>query len=136
MIVVDASLFVAWLLSEPRRAADEAILDILSSETILVPCHWPDEIANALRRATRTKRFSVDEIEPLAQRVGTFDIEFAEPTLIDEIAGLAKDALHHGLSAYDMIYVRLAQQRRVTLATIDEAMRTAAQRLDIPLLPA
>jgi len=136
LIVVDASLFVAWLLNEPRRTPDEAVWDILTSETLLVPSHWPNEIANALRKAVRTKRLSVDEIAPIAERLGTFDIGCAEPTSVEAIANLAKDAVHHGLSAYDMIYVRLAREHRLPLATIDQAMRAAAQRLDIAVLPA
>lgn len=136
MIVLDASLFVAWLLNEPRHTPEEAVWDTLAAETVLVPSHWPNEIANALRRAVRTKRLGTEEIAPVAARVSTFDIGFAEPTPVEAIADLANDALHYGLSAYDMIYVRLARDHRLPLATVDQAMRAAAQRLDIPLLPA
>jgi predicted nucleic acid-binding protein len=136
LIVVDASLFVAWLLNEPLRTREEAVWDLLSTETVLAPAHWPNEIANALRRAVRTRRLSADEIVSIAEEVGTFDIGFAEPTSIEAIASLAKDALHYDLSAYDMVYVNLAREHRLPLATIDQAMRAAAQRLDIQLLPA
>ena len=136
MIVVDASLFAAWLLNEPSRGPDDAVWDILSFETVFVPDHWPNEIANALRRAVRTKRIRVEEIESIVERVSVFDIGFAGPTPIDEIGSLVKEALHHGLSAYDMTYVRLAREHQLPLATIDQEMRRAATRLNIPLLPA
>ena len=136
MIVVDASLFAAWLLNEPRGDAQDAVWEILVAETAFVPNHWPNEIANALRRAVRTKRIRLDEIALIAERVRPFDIEFAGPTPLEEIEKLANEALDYGLSAYDMAYVRLARDRQLPLATLDNAMRRAATTLKIPLLPA
>jgi predicted nucleic acid-binding protein len=136
LIVVDASLFAAWLLNEPDPGPEHAVWDTLSAETIFVPGHWPNEIADALRRAVRTKRLGVDEISPIAERVSLFEIGFAEPTPLDEIGRLALEALEFGLSAYDMTYVRLARDYQYPLATIDGAMRDAARRLHISLLPA
>lgn len=136
MIVVDASLFTAWLLNESGHDATDAVWDRLTAETLLVPSHWPNEIANALRRAVRTKRLGADEVEPVAERIGVFDVNVMPPIAIEEIGGLASDALANGLSAYDMLYVRLARARQVPLATVDRAMRAAAQRLKIMVLPA
>ena len=136
MIVVDASLFVAWLLNEPGHGPDDAVWDMLVTETVFVPHHWPNEIANALRRAVRTKRIRAEEIVSIAERVCVFDIGFAGPTPIDEIANLAQEALDNDLSAYDMTYVRLAREHQLSLATIDQGMRRAAARQNIPLLPA
>jgi predicted nucleic acid-binding protein len=135
LIVVDASLFAAWLLNEPGYGPEDAVWNIVSADVMLVPGHWPNEVANALRRAVRTKRLRPDEIMPIAARVSMFKIGFAEPTPLDQIGSLATDALEHGISTYDMIYVRLARDRQYPLATIDAAMRNAAQRLRIRLLP-
>lgn len=136
MIVVDASLFTAWLLNESRHGPEDAVWDILSAETVFVPDHWPNEIANALRRAVRTMRLDIDELPLIAERIKTFDIDFSGPVRVDEIGALAKEALDHGLSANDMIYIRIARQHRLPLATIDQAMRRAAQRMNLTLLPA
>lgn len=135
MIVVDASLFAAWLLNEPGHGPEDAVWDVLSTETLLAPSHWPNEIANALRRGVRTKRLRPDEIRPIAERISTFDIELVPPIAIGEIGELVADALSHDLSAYDMLYVRLAHERRFPLATIDQSMRAVAQRMKISLLP-
>ena len=136
MIVVDASLFVAWLLNEPGHGPDDAVWDILSAETAFVPDHWPNEIANALRGAVRTNRIRVEEIDAIVERVNVFDIVFGAPTPIDEIGSLAKQALRHGLSPYDMTYIRLAHDHQLSLATVDREMRRAAATLNIRLLPA
>jgi predicted nucleic acid-binding protein len=135
LIVVDASLFIAWLLNEPRHAEQDAVWDLLVADTAFVPDQWPNEIANALRRAVRTKRIQPAEIALIVERISPFDIEFAGPTPLDEIGRLANEALDHGLSAYDMTYVRLARDRQLPLATLDRAMRRAAIALNIPLLP-
>jgi predicted nucleic acid-binding protein len=136
LIVVDASLFAEWLLNEPGAQEHETIWDRLSAETLFVPPHWPNEIANALRRAVRTKRLNVDEVMPIAQRVVAFDIELAAPTSLEIVGLLASEALQHGLSVYDMIYIRLARELRLPLATIDRPMRTAAGKLGVNVLPA
>jgi predicted nucleic acid-binding protein len=136
LIVVDASLFAAWLLNEASHDATDAVWDRLAAETLLVPSHWPNEIANALRRAVRTKRLGADEVRPVAERISVFDVNIMPPIEIEEIGSLASDALANELSAYDMLYVRLARVRQLPLATIDRAMRTAASRLKITLLPA
>jgi predicted nucleic acid-binding protein len=135
LIVVDASLFAAWLLNEPSHGPEDAVWDILTAETLFVPDHWPNEIANALRRAVRTKRITIGEVEVIAERVRLFEIAFAEPTPIHKIGTLATDALDHGLSAYDMTYVNLARGHGLPLATVDASMRRAAAALNIPLLP-
>jgi predicted nucleic acid-binding protein len=136
LIVVDASLFVGWLLNEPGARANELVWDKLSSETLFVPTHWPNEIANALRRAVRTRRLNVDEIVPIAQRVAVFDIELAAPTPVETIGALAADALRHQLSVYDLLYVQLAREHRLPLATIDQPMRAVAGKLGVAVLPA
>lgn len=135
MIVVDASLFAAWLLDEPGHGPLDDVWHIVSGDAMLVPVHWPHEIANALRRAVRTKRLRVVEVGALAKQVNAFKIAFAQPLSPDEIGGLALEALDHGLSAYDMIYVRIARDRQLRLATIDKAMRNVAHRVRVDLLP-
>ena len=135
MIVVDASIFVAWLLNEPRQSAEQAVWDTLVSESALVPVHWPNEVANALRRATRRNRISVEEIGPTLQDLASFDIRLSTPPSVQDIEALTKDALRLDLSVYDLQYVNLARTHRLPLATIDAAMRSAARNVDVIVLP-
>jgi predicted nucleic acid-binding protein len=135
LIVVDASFFVALLLNEPRQTARDKVWDILETDFALVPAHWPNEVANALRRAVRTKRLPRPDIEPTVRRLLAFDIRFAVPPKVDDITTLVEDALRFDLSVYDLQYIRLAQTHRVALATMDGAMRLAAQQMNIAVLP-
>jgi predicted nucleic acid-binding protein len=136
LIVVDASMFVAWLLNEPAQRPEDAVWDLVASDTILVPSHWPNEVANALRRAVRMRRLRVKELQPIAAGIGALDISLAEPTAVHEISALATAALEHDVSAYDMAYLQLAREHRVPLATLDRGMRRAAGALNVRLLPA
>jgi len=135
LIVVDASIFVAWLLNEPRQLAEQEVWDALVSESALVPVHWPNEVANALRRAVRRNRISLEDIGPTLGDLAPFDIKLSTPPSVQDIEALTKDALRLDLSVYDLQYVNLAKMHRLPLATIDTAMRSAARKLDVIVLP-
>jgi predicted nucleic acid-binding protein len=135
LIVVDASMFVAWLLNEPRQSAEQKVWDALVGESALVPAHWPNEVANALRRAVRRNRISLEDIRPTLGDLAPFDIKLSTPPSVQDIEALTKDALRLDLSVYDLQYVNLAKTHRLPLATIDAAMRSAARNVDVIVLP-
>ena len=64
----------------------------------------------------------------------TIDVQL--PLNLDEIGPLTDFAVAHQLTAYDAAYVQLAMRNNARLATLDRAMRAAAAKLNIPLLPA
>jgi predicted nucleic acid-binding protein len=136
LIVVDASLFVAWLLNEPSHGPNDELWDILVADTLFVPSRWPDEVASALLKAVKNKRIEVSELEAIGEQIVSFDYGFAEPTPIPEISRLARDASDFGLTVYDMTYLMVARDHNLPLATVDRAMRRAAAQLNIALLPA
>lgn len=135
MIVVDASIFVAWLLNERDDRESAAFWQTLMNQAIVVPAHWPNEVANALRRAVKMKRLPAADVGPTALALSDFDIRLASPPSAADIAELAMDALGADLSVYDLHYIRLAQSFGIPLATGDAAMGRAARRLDITLFP-
>ena len=136
MIVIDASLAAAWLLHEADAVPTAALVGVLATEPILVPAHWPTEVGNALRRAVRTKRIVTAEIDPIVRRLTLLDITVAMPSATAEIGDFIRFALEHQLSVYDAAYVRLAAARQVPLATLDNAMTTAARKIGVATLPA
>lgn len=107
----------------------------MATKTALVPTHWPNEIANALRRAVRTKRLPLHDLKPTVHELAAFDVRLSSPPIIADVETLVGDALRFDLSVYDLQYIRLAQSHQLPLATMDAAMRSAAQRLNIALLP-
>lgn len=135
MIVLDASLAIRWLLLEAPPSASPAVHDALLEQQILVPSHWPLEIANALRPDLRDRKLSIGDFQHIIERLDRLDIAVQPPLDVDEIGPLADFSVRHRLTAYDAAYVQLALQSSAVLATLDRAMRTAAAKLNIPLLP-
>lgn len=136
MIVLDASLVVAWLAMEELPAPRHEIYRSLPDHLLLVPSHWPFEVSNALRSRMKARMLSIGDFHSIMERLDQLSIEIQTPPDLDEIGPLAQFALTHDLTTYDAAYVQLAYQRGVPLATHDGAMRTSAAKLNIPLLPA
>lgn len=136
MIVIDASLMVAWLLEETALALAGDLDELFSREALLVPAHWPAEIGNALVQNLRRKRISAPLIQELIQECSALDIRVEPSTPIAELAALSRLAIAQNLTLYDAVYVKLAIDRSTALGTLDSAMRAAAIRLDVSLYPA
>jgi predicted nucleic acid-binding protein len=135
LIVLDASLMVEWLIRTDRRSIFPEIYEAVVSVPILVPCHWPLEIGNALSPDVRSGVLSVADFYAIMDDFDQVDIRLQPPIGLDEIGPLAKFAVSHSLTVYDAVYVQLALQHTALLATLDHAMRRAATMLEIPLLP-
>jgi predicted nucleic acid-binding protein len=136
LIVLDASLMIARLLSESHGGLDADLYDLIDASQVMVPSHWPAEISNGLWTNIRRGRVAVSDIEAIAASLSTFELTVSPTIALHEVGALTQFAVEHGLTSYDAAYVRIALEQSATLATLDRAMRAAAQRLNIPLLPA
>jgi predicted nucleic acid-binding protein len=135
LIVVDASLMVAWLLQEDDIRIVPDIYESLPELDIIVPPHWPVEVANALLTNVRRRRLVIEDLETLLEGLSVFRISFDEALTIDQMSVLTLFAASQNLTVYDARYVHLALEENIALATFDTAMRVAAQSLNIPLIP-
>jgi predicted nucleic acid-binding protein len=136
LIVVDASLMVAWLLDEPEHALGKDLDELLDRETLVVPSHWPIEVGNALLVNIRRQRVRPDQLEELMQECATLAI-LVEPSFqVGHIGALARLAIEHGLTLYDAAYIQIAIEKSIPLGTLDRPMRLAAQRLGVTCFPA
>jgi len=135
LIVLDASLVIAWLLSE-EQSPNNDLLSALPDVDVVVPAHWPLEVANMLRTYVKSGRLSANDFLRIIDDLDQLTLHIEPPPSTDEIGPIAHFAIANELTAYDAAYVQLALQQNALLATYDTAMRRAAQRLNIPLLPA
>lgn len=115
-----------------RDPDDEARNDeVLSTGFILVPELWFSEVANALRSAMQAGRvdegFVIDVCEQLDQLDIRADVVGAQ------VRRLALSAHEHHLTAYDTVYLLLAQDRGLPLAALDRALARAAQAAHVVL---
>jgi predicted nucleic acid-binding protein len=135
LIVLDASVAVEWLLAEKSQSISTSVHQSILTEPLLVPSHWPLEISNTLRPDLRDRKISIPDFHYIMERLDRLDIHVQLPLTLDEIGPLTDFSVTHRLTAYDAAYVQLALQHNASLATLDGAMRAAAQQLNIPLLP-
>lgn len=134
MIVLDASITVAWLLNEPGFSAAE-LNEALAKRKAVVPAHWPIEVGNALLTAVRRKRVDTLRLAQISIELEKLHVTVEPPTALDRITSLVEFAADQDLTLYDAAYVDLSVTRNATLATLDQAMRQAACRLNIHLIP-
>lgn len=133
-LVVDASVALAWALPDESSAFADAVLAVVEQDGLRVPELWAREIANGLAVAYLRKRITAaDEMVFLAalSKLRIEVVATSDPlTVIRE--GTAA-ATRFGLTAYDAAYVDLAWRERLTLATLDTAMRRAAEQAQIAI---
>jgi predicted nucleic acid-binding protein len=135
-LVVDASVALAWALPDESSAYAEVVLTVVERQGLRVPELWAREIANGLAVAYLRKRItSADEKAFLAALSHlTIDVEEASDAITVIRDGTAA-ATRYGLTAYDAAYVDLASREKLTLATLDTAMRKAAEQSGITVFP-
>lgn len=133
-IVVDASVVFSWLLGEAdlfERA--QAVLLALGRARMLVPAIWQVEVANVLVVKQRQRRIDEAFIKQCLRRLEDLECEVdtgAATTAFDQVLPLAK---RYQLTAYDATYLELALRAKVPLATFDEPLRAAAERVGVEL---
>lgn len=128
-VVADASIAVRLLVGDPTwlqawRAWTAA------GAMILVPAHFGHEVANALLRSAR-----VGAPEAVAMLGRLFRTGYA---VADRgLAGLEGSVVladRYRLSVYDAAYIDLALDVDAELATLDGALRAAAEAESVPVI--
>ena len=131
-IVVDASVTMAWCYEDEAAAAADEALERLRTDDAIVPPLWQQEVANVLLVAERRARISEAQAERfvslLAQLPIRVDVDVVD---LGAVLGVGR---RHGLSAYDAAYLLLAERHGVPLATLDEALATAAAAAGVEVL--
>jgi predicted nucleic acid-binding protein len=121
--VLDASITLAWAFQEVDPAASEA-RERLRHEEGVVPSLWWFEVRNGLIMGERRRLLT-------EQRTGRFLRDLARAAIIvdgipDETAVLTL-ARRQRLTVYDAAYLELALREALPLATLDQALASAAQ---------
>jgi predicted nucleic acid-binding protein len=134
--VLDASVSSVWMVggAENQTAyAKEVLALIRTGDRPVVPWLWHVETAAVLRRqrAVKVGRLSVRAYEAAFRFLENLPLNTCHIDLqAEEIAALAKEFT---LTAYDSIYVGLARQLGLPLATLDGGMASAAKRAGVKL---
>ncbi len=129
--VLDVSVCAVWAFADETHPFAERVMQRLESERALVPAIWWFEIRNVLVTNERRKRITIAEsgtfLGKLADAPITLDLERDE-------AAIFRFARKYQLSFYDAAYLDVAHRHGVPLATLDKALRSAAEAAGITLL--
>src|SRR4051794_33334767 len=125
MIVVDASVAIAWCLKDESSDYADGVLERVIDEGAAAPAHWPLEVANAILTAQRRGRLDAGEIAQVSSLLNRLEIEVVPVELITALWSVLDVANEHNLSAYDAAYLGLAQHRGIAIATLDSPLRDA-----------
>ncbi len=132
--VLDPSTTMTWCFGDEMTDATDAILDQLHILGAIVPAIWSLEVANAFLVAERRLRITENDTARLTQLLQSLPITVdaeGESKVFSEVLTLARA---YKLSTYDAAYLELAMRRGLPLATLDARLRTAADRVGVPLL--
>ncbi len=133
-LVVDASVALAWALPDESSSYADAVLAVVETDGLLVPDLWAREVANGLAVAYLRKRITPAEERAFLTALSHLNINVerlvgALSVVRDGVAA----AMRYGLTAYDAAYLDLAAREKLKLATLDTAMRKAAEQSGIAI---
>jgi predicted nucleic acid-binding protein len=123
-VVIDSSVALALLLDEPEAVVVDRALRawIRAGRALVVPSHFWLEVLNRLGRDPGSLG---DRMLAAMHRLDSFDLETVEPgrpLLLFAIDRVER----HGLTAYDALYLALAESTEADLATLDRKLGSAA----------
>ncbi len=137
MLVLGCTLAVAWCFDDAATPQLDALLDRVQVNGAVVPPPWTIEITNVLLQAGRSGRIAPAAIQ---ERLGLLDRLPIETDTAGAGSGwrgaVLALATAEALTAYDATYLELAIRRGIPLVTTDRALRRAATRHGLTVLPA
>jgi len=134
--VVDSSVALAWCFRDEATPATRALLQRMGGETALVPAWWFLELTNVIALAERKRRITLEKVAEFIALIQGFDLEIDEEGARRAFTHLLPFCRTYQLTSYDALYLDLALRRQVPLATLDEPLRKAAEKLGVKLLGA
>jgi predicted nucleic acid-binding protein len=135
LIVVDASIALAWSFEDERTPEVDQILERVLAQGAVVPAIWPLEIANTLQMALRRKRIDAPYRDATIQDLRRLLVVLDAETNTLAWTSTLQLSDRFALTAYDASYLELAIRRRLPLATLDRQLADAARASGIEVLP-
>ena len=127
--VLDASAALEAAFDDESGAVGSAVADRLASDSAYVPSIWFSELVHALLQAVRRDRLSLESAHAMLAAI--VDCSITAVPDHRETRALLAVAHRTGLSAYDASYLLLAVDMGLELATCDQQLRAAAERVGV-----
>ena len=128
-IVVDASIAFLWFANEPDRRGADRLLE--TDSPLLAPDLMAVEATNAWWKKLRRREMEAADVEQAVTLLLALGIAWTPSAeLLRPAARLATELGH---PVYDCVYLALASAHAAPLATADERLRRAAQRIGVQI---
>ena len=138
MIVVDASVALAWVLEESeeshRYAAAVAEAKIDDGEELIAPMLMAQECSYRLLKVGRSRRWGEAKIAEYGEAIDYFGVRHFD--MKSTVAGLVRFAVRRHVQGYDAVYLALALATGSKVATLDGGLRTAARAAGVGIFTA
>lgn len=132
--VLDNSIVMTWCFEDETSEYADLILDRLEGETAIVPGIWPLEVGNVLLAAEKRQRLAEADSVRFLNLLNSLPIRVEQESperMTKEILALARELK---ISTYDASYLDLAMREGLPLATLDTALRKAAEHCKVRLV--
>ena len=135
MIVVDASVALAWVLPDTEQnvaySARVADAGISGSNELVAPRLLTAECSYRLLKYGRQRRWGEAKIAEFAETIDLFNMRYFESS--SPMASLVRFAVGYHVQGYDAVYLGLALHLGGKIATFDGGLRTAAKAAGVAL---
>jgi len=133
-LVLDASVAMTWCFEDETTAYSEAVLQRVRDEGAVAPAVWPLELVNTLLVGERNGRHSAEHSMAFLRLISELPISIESLELEETLNPVAALGREHRLSSYDASYVWLAMKEGLSLATLDQRVRRACERIGVSLV--
>ena len=133
-LVLDSSATLAFVYAEESTEAVRAIFEAVATGGGWVPALWRLEVANVLEMGVRRGRHDAAFRDATLVDLALLPLQLDTETDQHAWSSTARLATRHRLTLYDAAYLELARRRDLPLATLDQALRSAAFAEGVPLL--
>lgn len=135
MIVVDASVALAWVLDDSeanhRYAADVAAAKLEGDEELIAPMLMAQECSYRLLKIGRTKRWGEAVVAEYGETIDMIGVRYLDQ--LSTVSGLVRFAVRRHVQGYDAVYLLATGAK---LATLDGGLKTAARTAGVELFTA
>ncbi len=132
--VLDASVALAWFLDDPVSPyANQVKRALLDGAYAVVPALWHLEMANGLVVAERRRILTSSELSRSMANVEQMTPQIETHSDFVPVRQVLTTARSYNLTAYDAVYLDVARTQGLPIATLDQAIRTAAARAAVEL---
>lgn len=133
-LVLDSSLTLAWCFEDEASPAIDKMFEHIADHWAVVPALWRLEVANGLHMGVRRRRLDAARRDQLLAALAALDIRIDPETDRYAWTTTVRLADRFQLTVYDASYLELAQRLSLPLASLDQALRTAAGAVGLQLL--